>query len=62
MKVIDISKDVMTCPVFEGDPSPELARIKTLDDGFDYNLGKISMFKKHKNIRIKTNVAVKIAV
>ncbi|MGN1161163.1 MAG: cyclase family protein [Candidatus Fimenecus sp.] len=43
MKVIDISKDVMTCPVFEGDPSPELARIKTIDDGFDYNLGKISM-------------------
>lgn len=26
------------------------------------NLVKISMFKKHKNIRIKTNVAVKIAV
>lgn len=43
MKIIDISKDVMTCEVFPGDPSPKLTKIKAIDEGSDYNLGKIEM-------------------
>lgn len=43
MKIIDISKDVMTCEVFAGDPVPKMQQIKTIGDGSEYNLGKIEM-------------------
>ncbi len=43
MKIIDISRDVMTSEVYEGDPKPTLARVKTIDDNCEYNLGKIDM-------------------
>lgn len=43
MKIIDISKDVMTCQVFEGDPVPSLQQVKSINDDCDYNLGKIDM-------------------
>lgn len=43
MKIIDISKDVMTCDVFPGDPIPELKKVKVIDDDNKYNLGKIDM-------------------
>ena len=43
MKIIDISKDVMTCEVFPGDPTPSLEKVKTIDDDCAYNLSKINM-------------------
>lgn len=43
MKFIDISRDVMTAEVFEGDPVPELERVKKIDENSEYNLSKISM-------------------
>ena len=43
MKIIDISKDVMTCEVSPGDPTPSLERVKTIDDECAYNLSKINM-------------------
>ena len=32
MKIIDISKDVMNCEVYPGDPTPSLERVKKIDD------------------------------
>ena len=43
MKIIDISKDVMTSEVFPGDPTPSLEKVKTIDDDCAYNLSKINM-------------------
>ena len=43
MKIIDISKDVMTCAVFPGDPTPSIKTVKTIDDECPYNLGTINM-------------------
>lgn len=43
MKIIDISKDVMTAEVFDGDPKPSLVRVKKMEENSDYNLGKIEM-------------------
>ena len=43
MKIIDISKDVMACEVFPGDPSPSLKKVKTIDDTNAYNLSEINM-------------------
>ena len=43
MKFIDISKDVMTCEVFPGDPTPTLEQVKTIGYDVEYNLSKIDM-------------------
>lgn len=43
MKIIDISKDVMTCEVFEGDPVPNLQKVANIGENSEYNLGKIDM-------------------
>ena len=43
MKIIDISKDVMTCEVFEGDPAPNLQKVANIGENSEYNLGKIDM-------------------
>lgn len=43
MKIIDISKDVMSCEVFPGDPMPKLERVASIGDSSEYNLGKINM-------------------
>ena len=43
MKIIDISKDVMTCAVFPGDPTPSIKTVKTIDDECPYNLNTINM-------------------
>ena len=43
MKIIDISKEVMTCDVYPGDPIPELKKIKTIHEDSEYNLSKIDM-------------------
>lgn len=43
MKIIDISRDVMTAEVYEGDPIPTLTRIKSIDSDSEYNLSEIEM-------------------
>ena len=43
MKFIDISKDVMTCEVYPGDPTPTLEQVKTIGYEVEYNLSKIDM-------------------
>lgn len=43
MKFIDISKDVMTCEVYDGDPVPQLQQVKTIGESAEYNLSKIEM-------------------
>ena len=43
MKIIDISRDVLSCPVFPGDPVASLERVKNIDDDCQYNLSKIDM-------------------
>lgn len=43
MKIIDISREVLSCPVFPGDPVASLEMVKTIGDDCQYNLGKINM-------------------
>ncbi len=43
MSFIDISKDVMTCEVFPGDPKPELRAVETIGTSGQYNLSEIKM-------------------
>lgn len=43
MKIIDISRDIMTAEVYEGDPTPKLERVRKIDENSEYNLSKISM-------------------
>lgn len=43
MKIIDISRELLSCPVFPGDPVAKLERIKKIEDGYDFNLGKLEM-------------------
>lgn len=43
MKIIDISKDILNCPVYPGDPSPRLQKVKSIDDDCAYNLSTINM-------------------
>ena len=43
MKFIDISKDVMTCEVYPGDPTPILEQVKTIGYENEYNLSTINM-------------------
>lgn len=42
MKIIDISNDLLTAEVFEGDPVPELTRVKEISLESPYNLSTIS--------------------
>ena len=43
MKIIDISREVLSCPVFPGDPVASLEKVKSIGDDCRYNLGKIEM-------------------
>ena len=43
MKIIDITREVLSCPVFPGDPVANLERVAKIEDGSQYNLGKIEM-------------------
>lgn len=43
MKFIDISRDVMSCEVYPGDPEPRLDAVKSIASSDEYNLSKISM-------------------
>ena len=43
MIIHDISRDILTSKVYEGDPQTEVNRIKSIENGDDYNLSAISM-------------------
>lgn len=43
MLIYDITTDILTAKVYEGDPEPSLTYIKTTDSGDDYNLSVLSM-------------------
>ena len=43
MLLYDISRDVMTAKVYEGDPVPQYKYIKSTDAGDEYNLSEFSM-------------------
>ncbi len=43
MLLYDITSDIMTAKVYEGDPVPALEYISQIESGDDYNLSKLSM-------------------
>ena len=43
MKIIDISQELLSCRVYEGDPKPISERIKDMNNGEVYNLSVFSM-------------------
>ncbi len=43
MIIHDISKDIRTSPVYQGDPETNIERIKSIENGDEYNLSYISM-------------------
>ncbi len=43
MKIIDISQEVLSCRVYEGDPAPKGERIMDMKKGEMYNLSKLSL-------------------
>ena len=43
MKIYDISQEILSSAVYEGDPHPTSERIKSIDNGDLYNLSTVSM-------------------
>ncbi len=43
MIIHDISKDIRTSPAYQGDPETNIERIKSIENGDEYNLSYISM-------------------
>ena len=43
MKIIDISQEVLSCRVYEGDPTPKSERVMDMKKGEMYNLSMFSM-------------------
>ena len=43
MNIIDISQEVLSCAVYEGDPTPKMEKIMDMKNGEMYNLSTISM-------------------
>lgn len=43
MKIFDISQEVLSCRVYEGDPSPKGEKMKDMTRGDSYNLSAFSM-------------------
>ena len=41
MKIIDISQEVLSCKVYEGDPTPKANKIIDMEDGGVYNLSAL---------------------
>lgn len=41
MKIIDISRGLLTSPVYPGDPSPAIKKISSIDDGAECNVSAI---------------------
>lgn len=43
MLLYDISRDILSSPVYEGDPQTSFSFVKKIEDGERYNLSRISM-------------------
>ena len=43
MKIIDISQELLSCNIYEGDPEPRIDGLMNMEDGGLYNLSAISM-------------------
>ena len=43
MRIIDISQEILSCSVYEGDPTPRMEKIMDMKKGEAYNLSTISM-------------------
>lgn len=43
MKIIDISQEVLSCQVYPGDPAPQGEKIKSMENGENYNLSQFFM-------------------
>ena len=43
MKIIDISQELLSCKVYEGDPAPKTNKIIDMEDGGVYNLSELSL-------------------
>lgn len=43
MIIHDISKDTLTTPVYDGDPQTTIKKLKSIDNGDEYNLSMLSM-------------------
>lgn len=43
MKIIDISQEVLSCNIYPGDPSPKAQKLKSMEQGENYNLSVFSM-------------------
>ena len=43
MKIIDISQELLSCRVYEGDPEPKIETIQSMNDGDLYNLSALSL-------------------
>ena len=43
MIIHDISRDTLSAPVYDGDPETTVEKIRSIEDGDNYNLSKISM-------------------
>lgn len=41
MKIIDISREIFTAPIYENDPQPSFRWFKSMNSGADYNLSVI---------------------
>lgn len=43
MKIIDISQELLSCKVYEGDPEPKIETIQSMNNGDLYNLSALSL-------------------
>lgn len=43
MLIYDISREILSAPIYEGDPRPSVRWLKKIDDGAMYNLSTITM-------------------
>ena len=43
VRIIDISQEVLSCNTYPGDPSPKVEKLKSMEQGENYNLSVFSM-------------------
>ena len=43
MKIYDITRELISAPVYPGDPTPKIERLASMDDGDPYNLSALSL-------------------
>ena len=43
MEIIDISRDILTAPVYEGDPAPKIKQFLSIENGDECNLSALYM-------------------